>query len=371
MTNNLLKVTVVTATFNIIENNREKFFRQCVESIHNQTYKNIEHIIIDGASSDGTLDILKEYEKKGWIKYYSEPDKGMCDAMNKGIKKATGEYIAILNSDDYYELDAIESLVDGIQKNDADFSYGETNMLSREDAKLLFTFRLDNFSIPKFFCYIPFNHEAMLCKKTVYEKIGYYDWEKYWIIADYDFISKLILNDYKGAPLISKIVLNFRMDGTTNLTDYNNLSSTFVRHIKNLHNFYLDFWSKFLNTIEVKKIKKILEEKRHYLSVPDVEYIIRKPFLNKYKKFLVGLKLKNFSYENLDKYINECYKNPANTCNKRIYILKIPVLKIQTKADKIRYRLFNFIPLLKVKKRQNKCEYKLFDFLPIFTIKIK
>ena len=77
MTNNLPKITVITATFNLIKDKREKFFRQCVESVHNQTYANIEHLVMDGASKDGTLDLIKEYEDKGWLKCYSEPDKGM------------------------------------------------------------------------------------------------------------------------------------------------------------------------------------------------------------------------------------------------------------------------------------------------------
>ena len=102
------KVTVITATYNLIKNGREKSFRQCVESVHHQTYKNIEHLIIDGASTDGTLELIAEYEKKGWLRCVSEPDKGMADAMNKGIQKASGEYVIILISDDYYILDAIE-----------------------------------------------------------------------------------------------------------------------------------------------------------------------------------------------------------------------------------------------------------------------
>ena len=65
--------------------------------MHNQNYENVEHIIIDGASNDGTLELLKEYEDKGWIKVYSEPDDGVYYAMNKGIDKANGKYIAFLN----------------------------------------------------------------------------------------------------------------------------------------------------------------------------------------------------------------------------------------------------------------------------------
>lgn len=97
-------VTVITATYNLIENKRAKFIIQCLESVHNQHYSNIEHIVIDGASNDGTLSLLREYESQGWIKLFSEPDAGIYDAMNKGILKASGKYISILNSDDFFTI---------------------------------------------------------------------------------------------------------------------------------------------------------------------------------------------------------------------------------------------------------------------------
>lgn len=95
-------VTVITATYNLIKSKREKFIIQCLESVHNQHYSNIEHIVIDGASDDGTLPLLKKYESLGWIKLFSEPDTGIYDAMNKGILKANGKYVSILNSDDFF-----------------------------------------------------------------------------------------------------------------------------------------------------------------------------------------------------------------------------------------------------------------------------
>ena len=95
-------VTIITITYNLIKDGREAYFRECVESVHNQCYGNFEHIIIDGASDDGTIDLLNEYAQKGWIKYYSEPDNGIYNAMNKGIEKANGKYIVFLNSDDYF-----------------------------------------------------------------------------------------------------------------------------------------------------------------------------------------------------------------------------------------------------------------------------
>ena len=94
------KITIVTATYNLIKAGRKEFFKKCIESIYSQTYKNFEHIIIDGASDDGTLDLIKEIAPRSTV--ISEPDKGIYDAFNKGVKKASGEYVHFLNSDDYY-----------------------------------------------------------------------------------------------------------------------------------------------------------------------------------------------------------------------------------------------------------------------------
>lgn len=96
------KVTIVTVVYNLIKADRRNYFIECLESVHKQTYSNIEHLVIDGASNDGTLEILKEYANMGWIKYISEPDTGIYNAMNKGILKAQGKYIVFLNSDDFF-----------------------------------------------------------------------------------------------------------------------------------------------------------------------------------------------------------------------------------------------------------------------------
>ena len=97
-------ISIITVVYN-----GEQHIQQTINSIKHQTYKNIEHIIIDGNSSDGTLDIIKK--NKSVSKYISEPDRGIYDAMNKGINIASGELIGILNSDDWYELSAVEIVV--------------------------------------------------------------------------------------------------------------------------------------------------------------------------------------------------------------------------------------------------------------------
>ena len=96
------KISIITVT-----KNSEKYLEKNILSIHNQSYKNYEHIIIDGGSTDKTLDIIHKHKKK--IKYFiSEKDKGLYDAMNKGIKKSSGHIIGILNSDDIYYKDALK-----------------------------------------------------------------------------------------------------------------------------------------------------------------------------------------------------------------------------------------------------------------------
>jgi glycosyltransferase involved in cell wall biosynthesis len=106
--------------------------------VQNQTYKNIEHIVIDGASTDGTLDLLKEYQEKGWIKYYSEPDRGIYDALNKGIERANGKYVVCLNSDDFYcDNRAVEYLVKRAESVGADAVYGDAIRVRPDDLSVM------------------------------------------------------------------------------------------------------------------------------------------------------------------------------------------------------------------------------------------
>lgn len=115
-----MKVSIITASYN-----SEKTINKTILSVLEQTYKDIEYIIIDGASSDKTVDIAKEYEH-GIAKIISEPDNGIYDAMNKGIKNATGDYIMFLNSDDQlFDETVIEKLSELAQKNNSDLVWGD------------------------------------------------------------------------------------------------------------------------------------------------------------------------------------------------------------------------------------------------------
>ena len=103
-------VTVVTAVRNLVRAGRSAAVIECLESVHQQDYPQIEHLVIDGASDDGTLELLRPYETKGWIKIYSEADNGLYDAFNKGLARASGKYINFMNSDDHFIEDRAVSL---------------------------------------------------------------------------------------------------------------------------------------------------------------------------------------------------------------------------------------------------------------------
>ena len=120
------KVSIITPCMN-----SAKTIRQTIESVLNQTYQNIEYIVVDGGSSDGTLDIIREYLPRfhGRMRYISEKDRGIYDAMNKGIRMTRGGLIGIVNSDDYYEPDAVVKVVSSLTGDRYQVIYGYSRLI--------------------------------------------------------------------------------------------------------------------------------------------------------------------------------------------------------------------------------------------------
>lgn len=194
-------VTVVTASYNLIAKGREKHVRQCIESVHSQTYPNIEHLVIDGASTDGTIELLESYQKKGWLRCISEPDTGIYNAMNKGIAQAKGKYIAFLNSDDYWDSPhGVEASVHMLEGTRCDFSYAPCKKI-REDGSFV---GYQDTSIGSFVCFMPFCHQTMFTKTKTIRAFGGFD-ESFRLSADYNLIQQMLL---KGIPCV-EVPLNF------------------------------------------------------------------------------------------------------------------------------------------------------------------
>lgn len=279
-------VSIVTVTYNLVQNGRSEYIRQCIESVYNQTYKNIEHIIIDGASNDGTLDIIREYENKGWLKSFSEPDKGIYFAMNKGIDKAKGKYIVFLNSDDFWhDKNGIEESVKLLEKENADFSYANCNYLDKDDNFL----GVLSPTVHKFFVRMPFCHQTMLTKTALLRDLSKFD-VNYKSSADYDFVLKLILSGAKGV----QIPLNFTsyrwigfsatQASSVGDTECKNifkklykdkyqLSDEQCLELWNNHILQKDFLSKIMENID-EKIKETIVTKRKTWKNKRSKYII-------------------------------------------------------------------------------------------------
>ena len=204
-------VSVITVTRNLIKAERKKCFFQCILSVAVQNYENIEHIVIDGASDDGTLDLIKCYSDN--IRYISEPDKGLYDAMNKGARLAKGKYLMFLNSDDFLSDEkGIEKSVNALEQGGYDFSYAKTKMVDKQGNRQSHLEYEPNIS--KVFTLMPFCHQSMLIRKDVFENLGMYDL-KYKSAADYDFIYKLVLNK-QNSVFVPDEITTFRTGGYSN-----------------------------------------------------------------------------------------------------------------------------------------------------------
>lgn len=166
-----MKISIITATWNSADTVRDTF-----ESVLRQNYKDIEYIVVDGGSSDETLDIIKEYEPKfeGKIKWESAPDKGIYDAMNKGISMATGDVVGILNSDDFYASNNILELVANtfkVKGDTLDAVYGDVDYVEWNDtSKLIRHYSSRIFSKEKMRMGFMPAHPSFYCRKSIYEK---------------------------------------------------------------------------------------------------------------------------------------------------------------------------------------------------------
>lgn len=196
------QVTVITVVKNAVKEGRKKFFRQCIESVHNQYYQNIEHLIVDGKSTDGTLGLLRKYKELGWIDYISEEDSGIYEAMNKGIRKAKGDYIVFLNTDDYFHNpEAVKESIFSLINSGADFSFA-SNRLLKENGVCNMIRRPEMGSV---IVQMPFCHQTMFVKKSVLLKEGLFN-ENYKSSADYDLVLRLVLKGYKYVEVETDIV---------------------------------------------------------------------------------------------------------------------------------------------------------------------
>lgn len=197
------KVSIITVCYNSADT-----IRRTIESVLQQTYRGIEYIIVDGASKDGTLSIIKEYEPLfgDSFKLISEPDKGIYDAMNKGICVANGALIGILNSDDFYEPTAVEHMVNTMTDEKYQILYGFIRSLKNGEE-----YAVDRRS-HKFLWEGMIGHPACFVTKAVYDDFGYFDLQ-YISVADYDFMLRMSRIEAIKFQPVDHLITNFSLGG--------------------------------------------------------------------------------------------------------------------------------------------------------------
>ena len=185
-----MKISIITATYN-----SGATLRDTIESVLSQNCTDWQHVIVDGGSKDNTIDIIREYEPlyQGRLKWISERDRGLYDAMNKGIALADGEIIGILNSDDFYSSDDILSrVIAEMDKSDLDAVYGDIHFVNDDDLHKCVRYYSSKF-FKRWMMRMGYQpaHPSFYCRKSAYDKYGYFDLD-FKVAADFENMLRLI-----------------------------------------------------------------------------------------------------------------------------------------------------------------------------------
>lgn len=207
-----MKVSIITANYN-----NEHTLQMCLESVSQQTYADIEHIVIDGASTDGSMKLIESHSNAADIKYFSSKDNGIYDALNKGIAKATGDIIGILHSDDVFaHSEVIENIVSQFESKDCDGVYGDLhyfkgnsplNIIRNWVSKPFKNHLLKQGWMPP--------HPTLYLKSKVYHTNGFYK-SNYKIAADYDFMINLFSQSQLKFSYVPEVFVKMRTGGISN-----------------------------------------------------------------------------------------------------------------------------------------------------------
>lgn len=252
-----MKVSIIIPTYN-----SQEFIKSALDSVFSQSYQNIECIVVDGASTDNTLNIIKEYKEtyKERFVFISEKDKGVFDALNKGIKNSTGDIIGWLGSDDFYEnKNVVEDAVIKIKNNDLDICWGDLLYVDKDNTnKILRNWKSSEYKKGMFQKGWQMPHFASFVKRDIFNRFGYFNLE-FRIAADYDFFLRILEKNTIKSAYINKVFLKMRAGGQSN------------RSIKNIiegNKECFNAWKK--NNLEVNIFKLFLPKPfnkiKQYLS---------------------------------------------------------------------------------------------------------
>ena len=234
-------ISIITVVFNNVHT-----LEQTINSVVNQSYSNIEYIIIDGGSTDGSVDVIKKYESK--ISYWvSEPDKGIYYAMNKGLSIATGKLVSILSSDDWYESTTVEKAVNYYKLNpEVDIIHGLLRFIGANDMPDLVTGHYNSFLTKGMI-----EHPTCFISRKMYDKVGFYN-VHYKSAGDYEWMLRAKKLEAKFL-FIPELFTNFRRGGIS--SSYIGASEELLikKRFKVISNVKYSYWKVFIYLIFFKQ----------------------------------------------------------------------------------------------------------------------
>lgn len=216
-----MKISIITVAYNSASTIRDTF-----ESVLSQTYDDIEYIVVDGASKDDTVSIIQEYDQRfnARMRWLSEPDKGLYDAMNKGLRMATGDIVGIINSDDFYHRnDILKLIVNEFIDSEVQAIYGDVRFVNPSDlSKTVRYYSSKSFKPSMFrFGFMP-AHPTFFTYKRNYDKIGYYRTD-YKIAADYELLIRFLYVNKLSSKYLSEDFMKMRTGGISTSSFKSNL----------------------------------------------------------------------------------------------------------------------------------------------------
>lgn len=243
-----LKITLITVVFNA-----EKTISSCITSVIAQLYNNVEYIIIDGGSTDKTINIIDSY-KHSIRQFISGPDKGIYDAMNKGIELATGDIIGMLNADDFFADNyVLSAIADAFGKNNPDVVYGDLDYLN-ERGEVLRKWRSGKFKRRNLnYGWMP-PHPTFYCKREWFRRLGAYSLQ-FGTAADYELMLRFLYANRLTAVYLDKVLVKMRTGGKSNRSPFSRLKGLF--HDFRAMRYHRIFFPAF--TLVMKPLRKLFQ----------------------------------------------------------------------------------------------------------------
>lgn len=205
-----MKISVITVSYNSFDT-----IRDTLESVKLQSYNDIEYIVIDGGSTDGTLEVIRKYDAIVNI-IKSEPDSGIYDAMNKGLSVATGEIIGFLNSDDFFaDKDVLKRIAKAFTENSVDACYGDLLYLTHDAKRIVRYWKSREFKIGDFALGWSPPHPTFYIRRALLKKMGDFD-RSYKLSADAEFMMRYLENGEIRSYYIPTVQVHMRVGGATN-----------------------------------------------------------------------------------------------------------------------------------------------------------